>query len=115
MTDSQKFIPIDEELTLLRETHRLVLSWQSLRTEPFHSFLVSLHPPDLVALGLALQQESIEFRSADTELEVDGDSKRITLCFRRRTGSAIAAEGSLRLEGEARERFEAAIHRLKKR
>ena len=117
MSGSRRFLQINDELTLLRETHRLVLAWNRLAQEPICSYLINLRPEDLVELdrvlqGIQMGQDALCFVSKDTELQLRGDAQGLQLDFCRR---GEAQSQRLELTGVARTRLEAAIEELRKR
>lgn len=104
---------ISAELSLLREKHRYVLSWQSLGTRPFQSFLVSLKPADMRRLEAVLgaaedadDSESAGFESSDGDLRVRAEGTECSLTFRRR-GENV--EGRLVLRGQELAELRAAL------
>lgn len=105
---------IDDEVTILRETHRHVLAWNQLTTPPFQSFLVSLGKDDAAALVRlfascgdgAADADAVpptrSYATASCELCVEDRGATVVLHFRRRGDDE---EGSHTLNHEGRLRF----------
>lgn len=117
MDANRRYQSITDELTILRETHRFVLSWQSLSTAPFHSFLISLPRDDVAELQAAIDRvlngdadaSELDFTSSDAELRVRAREHSLLLDFKRRGDDA---EAQLVLDGEGSERLARSLERI---
>ncbi|MCA8972292.1 MAG: hypothetical protein KDC95_21070 [Planctomycetes bacterium] len=105
----KRFEPIDDEVSVLLETHRHVLAWNRFSAPPFASFLVSLHKREVRAFVDSIDDVQFDHETDDGELRMTREGTRIILSFSRRGDDAT---GRHVLSEDASNRFMAALRTI---